>query len=110
MLIPEFVMGISDYFDIPGKGIVLIGQISKGTVRIDDHIELMNEEGLFTGNATVIGIERMNEKLDYATENDAIGLVIKGVSKETCHLSKIVVRRNIENINETFAIILDIPY
>ena len=75
-----FLMPIEDIFTIEGRGTVVTGRIERGTIKINDPIEIV---GLTpTASTTVTGIEMFNKSLSSGQAGDNAGLLLRGVKKE----------------------------
>jgi elongation factor Tu len=67
-------------FSIEGRGTVVTGRIERGTININDEIELV---GLRDTTKTVVtGIEMFNKLLDQGLAGDNAGLLLRGIKKE----------------------------
>jgi elongation factor Tu len=76
----DFLMPVEDVFSIEGRGTVVTGRIERGTININDEIELV---GLRDTTKTVVtGIEMFNKLLDQGLAGDNAGLLLRGIKKE----------------------------
>jgi elongation factor Tu len=75
------LMPIEDVFSIEGRGTVVTGRIERGTVHINDEVQLVgiHEEPTKT---VVTGIEMFNKSLDEGRAGDNAGVLLRGVKKE----------------------------
>jgi len=75
-----FLMAIEDVFSIEGRGTVVTGRIDRGTIKINEEVEIV---GLGETRKTVVtGIEMFNKQLDEGRAGDNAGLLLRGVKKE----------------------------
>ena len=75
-----FLMPVEDVFSIEGRGTVVTGRIERGTINLNDEIEMV---GLADTTKTVVtGIEMFNKQLDKGMAGDNAGLLLRGVKKE----------------------------
>ncbi|KKS41078.1 translation elongation factor Tu [Candidatus Kuenenbacteria bacterium RIFCSPLOWO2_12_FULL_42_13] len=75
-----FLMPIEDIFSIEGRGTVVTGRIERGTVKLNEEVEII---GLRDTQKTVItGIEMFNKQLDEGRAGDNAGLLLRGTKKE----------------------------
>ncbi len=75
-----FLMPVEDVFSIEGRGTVVTGRIERGTIHINDEIEIV---GLGeTRKSVVTGIEMFNKQLDEGRAGDNAGLLLRGIKKE----------------------------
>ncbi len=75
-----FLMPVEDVFSITGRGTVATGRVERGTVKIQDTVELV---GLTheTRNIVVTGVEMFRKILEQAIAGDNIGLLLRGVQR-----------------------------
>lgn len=74
-----FLMPIEDVFTIPGRGTVVTGRVERGTLKVNDEIEIV---GLKANRKTVVtGIEMFRKTLDDARAGDNVGLLLRGIEK-----------------------------
>ena len=75
-----FLMPIEDVFSISGRGTVGTGRIERGTLLLNDEVEVI---GLGANRKTVVtGIEMFRKLLDEGQAGDNVGLLLRGVDKE----------------------------
>jgi len=75
-----FLMPIEDIFSIEGRGTVCTGRIERGTVKINEEVEVI---GLGETKKTVVtGIEMFNKQLDEGMAGDNAGILLRGLKKE----------------------------
>jgi len=74
-----FLMPVEDVFSITGRGTVATGRVERGTVKLNEEVELI---GLGAHKKTVVtGIEMFRKELDSAMAGDNAGLLLRGVDK-----------------------------
>ena len=75
-----FLMPIEDVFSIEGRGTVVTGRIERGTIHINEEVEIV---GLGDTRKTVVtGIEMFNKQPDEGRAGDNAGLLLRGIKKE----------------------------
>ena len=76
-----FLMPVEDVFTITGRGTVATGRVERGTIKLNDEVELIGikEDSRKT---VVTGIEMFRKLLDYAEAGDNVGLLLRGVNRE----------------------------
>ena len=76
-----FLMPVEDVFTITGRGTVATGRVARGTLKLNDEVELIGikEDSRKT---VVTGIEMFRKLLDYAEAGDNVGLLLRGVNRE----------------------------
>ncbi len=75
-----FLMPVEDVFTITGRGTVATGRVDRGTVKVQDTVEIV---GLTTEKRSVVvtGVEMFRKLLDQAIAGDNIGLLLRGVQR-----------------------------
>ena len=75
-----FLMPIEDIFTISGRGTVVTGRVERGTVKINDAVEIVGIKD--TKASVVTGVEMFNKTLDVGEAGDNIGTLLRGVDKK----------------------------
>ena len=78
LLSKEFQMVIEDIFFITGRGIIVTGNITSGSVCLNDTLTI-KETGIQT---KVVGIEQFRKKCDIAQAGENVGVLLDGISKD----------------------------
>jgi len=76
-----FLMAVEDVFSIEGRGTVATGRIERGTIHINDEVEIIGLKPE-TSKTVVTGIEMFNKSLKEGLAGDNAGLLLRGVKKE----------------------------
>jgi elongation factor Tu len=76
-----FIMPVEDVFSITGRGTVATGRIDRGTIKVQDSVEIigMTDE---RRKVVVTGVEMFRKLLDQAITGDNVGLLLRGVQRE----------------------------
>ena len=76
-----FLMPVEDVFSISGRGTVATGRVERGTVKVNDVVEIvgLEEEKKTT---TVTGVEMFHKLLPQAEAGDNIGALLRGIAKD----------------------------
>ena len=76
-----FLMPVEDVFSITGRGTVATGRVERGTVKVQDTVEIvgLSEEKKTT---VVTGVEMFRKLLDEAVAGDNIGALLRGVQRD----------------------------
>ncbi|VAY87107.1 Translation elongation factor Tu [hydrothermal vent metagenome] len=85
----SFLMPVEDVFSIAGRGTVVTGAISQGTVKLGDKIEIVGLRE--TQETTVTGIEMFRKEMEYAEAGDNAGLLLRGIAKEQVERGQVLV-------------------
>ena len=75
-----FLMPVEDVFSITGRGTVATGRVERGTVKVQDTVEIvgLTEE---TRTTVVTGVEMFRKLLDQAIAGDNIGVLLRGIQR-----------------------------
>ena len=74
-----FLMPIEDVFTIPGRGTVVTGRVERGTLKLNEEVEIVGLKD--TRKTVVTGIEMFRKTLDEARAGDNTGILIRGIEK-----------------------------
>lgn len=86
----DYLMPVEDVFSISGRGTVVTGAISQGTVNLGDEIEIVGLKE--TQTTTVTGIEMFRKEMDYAEAGDNAGILLRGIKKEDVERGQVLVK------------------
>jgi len=75
-----FLMPVEDVMTISGRGTVVTGRIERGTIHLNDKVEIVGLRP--TATTTITGIEMFHKLLDEGRAGDNAGLLLRGVKKE----------------------------
>ena len=75
-----FLMPVEDVFTITGRGTVATGRVERGTVKVQDTVEIvgLHDE---TKSTVVTGVEMFRKLLDQAIAGDNIGCLLRGIQR-----------------------------
>ena len=75
-----FLMPVEDVFTISGRGTVATGRVERGTIKINEEVELvgLTDEKRKT---VVTGLEMFHKLLDFAEAGDNVGALLRGVQR-----------------------------
>ena len=74
-----FLMPVEDVFSITGRGTVATGRVERGTVKVNDNVELVGIKE--TRTCVVTGVEMFRKLLDQAEAGDNVGLLLRGLAR-----------------------------
>jgi elongation factor Tu len=77
-----FLMPVEDVFTIQGRGTVVTGRIEKGTIKLNEEIEIVGITD--TRKTTVTGIEMFRKEMDEGQAGDNAGILLRGIKKRRC--------------------------
>ena len=75
-----FLMAVEDVFTITGRGTVATGRVERGTIKLNDEVEIVGIQP--TQKTVVTGIEMFRKMLDQAEAGDNAGVLLRGFKRE----------------------------
>jgi len=72
-------MPVEDVFTITGRGTVATGRIERGTIKVNEQVEIVGIKD--TRTTVVTGVEMFKKLLDRGEAGDNIGALLRGVSR-----------------------------
>jgi len=85
-----FLMPIEDVFSIEGRGTVVTGRIERGTIHVNEEIDIVGLKD--TTKTVVTGIEMFNKSLDEGRAGDNAGLLLRGTKKDDVERGQVIVK------------------
>ena len=85
-----FLMPVEDVFNIEGRGTVATGRVERGILKKMDEIEIVGLAD--TQKTTCTDIEMFRKLLDEARAGDNVGLLLRGVKKESIQRGQVIVK------------------
>ena len=85
-----FLMSIEDVFTITGRGTVVTGRVERGTLKLNDEVEIVGIKP--TQKTVVTGIEMFRKQLDYAEAGDNAGVLLRGISREDVERGQVLAK------------------
>ena len=85
-----FLMPIEDVFTITGRGTVVTGRVERGTLKLNDEVEIVGLKD--TKKTVVTGIEMFRKQLDYAEAGDNAGVLLRGISRDEVERGQVLVK------------------
>jgi elongation factor Tu len=86
----DFLMPVEDVFTIQGRGTVVTGRIEKGTIKLNEEIEIVGFKD--TTKTTVTGIEMFRKEMDEGQAGDNAGILLRGIKKEDVQRGQVLVK------------------
>jgi elongation factor Tu len=86
-----FLMPVEDVFSITGRGTVATGRVERGTVKVQDTVEIV---GLTDQKRSVVvtGVEMFRKLLDQAIAGDNIGVLLRGVQRNEIERGQVLAK------------------
>ncbi len=85
-----FLMPIEDIFTIEGRGTVVTGRVERGTIKVNDEVEIVGYTPTIKTIAT--GVEMFNKTLEEGVAGDNIGILLRGTKKEEVRRGQVVAK------------------
>lgn len=85
-----FLMSIEDVFTITGRGTVVTGRVERGTLKLNDEVEIVGIKP--TKKTVVTGIEMFKKTLDFAQAGDNAGVLLRGISREEVERGQVLAK------------------
>ena len=96
-----FLMPVEDVFSITGRGTVATGRVERGTVKVNDVVEIvgLSDE---KKNTTITGVEMFRKLLPQAEAGDNIGALLRGIQKNEIERGQILCKPGSVNPHTKF--------
>jgi len=86
----DFLMPVEDVFSITGRGTVGTGRVERGVIKQGEDVEIV---GFGETRKTVCtGVEMFRKLLDQAQAGDNVGLLLRGVDKDTLERGMVIAK------------------
>ena len=85
-----FLMAVEDVFTITGRGTVATGRVERGTLKLNDEVEIVGIKD--TKKTVVTGIEMFRKILDFAQAGDNIGALLRGVNRDEVERGQVLAK------------------
>lgn len=85
-----FLLSIEDVLTITGRGTVVTGRCERGTLKVNDEVEIVGLKE--TAKAVVTGIEMFRKPLDEVLAGDNAGILLRGVAKESVSRGQVLAK------------------
>ena len=85
-------MRVEDVFNITGRGVVATGTIQDIPISVDEHLNILDEEGnVLEVNVLIKGIEKFHKLVNSAEPGESVGILLsvdKGLLRKGLILKK----------------------
>jgi elongation factor Tu len=96
-----FLMPVEDVFTITGRGTVATGRIETGVANTGDAVEIIGM-GADKLTSTITGVEMFRKILDRGEAGDNVGLLLRGVDKESIKRGMVIIKPGSVKPHATF--------
>ncbi len=88
-----FLMPVEDVFTITGRGTVSTGRVERGVIKVGDEVAIvgLSEE---TRKTVATGVEMFRKLLDQAQAGDNVGILLRGVDRESIERGQVLAKPN----------------
>jgi len=95
-----FLLSVEDVFTISGRGTVATGRVDRGTLKLNEEVEIV---GLGETKKTVVtGIEMFRKLLDSTRAGDNVGLLLRGIDRNNIQRGQVIVKPGTVKPHKTF--------
>ena len=85
-----FLMPIEDVFTITGRGTVATGRVERGTIKIQEPVEIVGIKP--TTTSVVTGIEMFRKSLAFAQAGDNAGILLRGIDRKDIERGQVIAK------------------
>jgi len=85
-----FLMPVEDVFSIKGRGTVATGRVARGTLKVNEEIEVVGIKD--TSKTIVTGLEMFRKTLDHTEAGDNVGVLLRGVEKGDIERGQVIAK------------------
>ncbi len=85
-----FLMPVEDVFTITGRGTVATGRVERGTLHMQEEVEIIGVKE--TQKTVVTGIEMFRKLLDEAQAGDNIGVLLRGIPRDKVERGQVIAK------------------
>ncbi|MDQ0568016.1 elongation factor Tu [Mycoplasma yeatsii] len=86
-----FLMPVEDVFTITGRGTVATGRVERGTVKVNEEVEIIGLKDEPT-KTVVTGLEMFRKLLDFAEAGDNVGALLRGVDRNSIERGQVLAK------------------
>ncbi|NMA05151.1 MAG: elongation factor Tu [Acholeplasmataceae bacterium] len=95
-----FLMPVEDVFTITGRGTVATGRIERGTIKVNEPVEIVGIRP--TRSSVVTGVEMFRKLLSQGEAGDNIGALLRGVSRDEVERGQVLAKPGSVKPHTTF--------
>lgn len=85
-----FLLAVEDVMTITGRGTVVTGRVERGTLKLNDEIEIIGLKD--TKKAIVTGMEMFRKQLDEVRAGDNAGILLRGIDREQVERGQVLAK------------------
>jgi elongation factor Tu len=85
-----FLMPVEDVFTIEGRGTVVTGRVERGTIKLNEEVEIV---GIRPPRKTVAtGLEMFHKQMDSSQAGDNVGVLLRGIKREEVERGQVLAK------------------
>jgi elongation factor Tu len=88
-----FLMPVEDVFTITGRGTVATGRVERGTIKVGDEVQIVGLTDEMR-KTVATGVEMFRKLLDQAQAGDNIGVLLRGVDRDSIERGQVLAKPN----------------
>ncbi len=88
-----FLMPVEDVFTITGRGTVATGRVERGVIKVGDEVAIVGLQEA-TRKSVATGVEMFRKLLDQAQAGDNVGILLRGVDRESIERGQVLAKPN----------------
>ena len=96
-----FLMPVEDVFTITGRGTVATGRVERGSVKVQDKVQIVGIHDIV--ETTITGLEMFRKLLDEAFAGDNIGALLRGIDRKGIERGQVLAKPGTINPHTKFS-------
>ena len=96
-----FLLSVEGTYNIEGRGLVVVGTVEQGKVKVGDEIEILGYDKVGR-KTTITGIETFRKTLDYGEAGDNVGLLVRGVTRKNVTRGQVMCKPGSQTASHCF--------
>jgi elongation factor Tu len=85
-----FLMSVEDVFAIKGRGTVVTGRVERGSLKVNEEVEIVGLRE--TKKSVATGLEMFRKTLDETIAGDNVGILLRGVEKDDVERGQVLAK------------------
>ena len=85
-----FLMAIEDVMTISGRGTVATGRVERGSLKLNENVEIVGIKE--TQSTVATGIEMFRKTMDYCEAGDNVGILLRGIKREEIERGQVLAK------------------
>ncbi|RXY97385.1 elongation factor Tu [Malacoplasma penetrans] len=85
-----FLLAVEDVMTITGRGTVVTGRVERGTLKLNDEVEIVGIHD--TRKAVVTGMEMFRKTLDEVKAGDNAGILLRGIDRKDVERGQVLAK------------------